>query len=70
MGTAHILIEEYLLNELKTRDDIRILRQSPYDDTIVLCMIESSLIPDGYQGQMSIIINADKTIRFVKDVDV
>jgi hypothetical protein len=70
MGTAHILIEEYLLNGLKTRDDIRILRQSPYDDTIVLCMIESSLIPDGYQGQMSIIINADKTIRFVKDVDV
>lgn len=73
MGTCHIemsrkLLGKLLLKEWKT--DIHITSASYFGEKdFYHVFLESSLLPDGYNGQMNIILEED-SFKFKKDQDV
>lgn len=67
MGTAHVLLHHALVPFLRIiRPDIHIRKVTAWDDSHVLALIESRLIPEDNLGSMSIVID----ISFKPDTDV
>lgn len=71
MGTAHVLIHRIFLNSLHNySSQVKVLETSPFDDDDFFnVLIESPILPDGYNGQQEIYLKEGK-IYFKREADV
>jgi hypothetical protein len=66
-GTAHVVVDDDTLAWMCFRPDVHVLKESDQGDGTYLALVESTELPDGYQGVWNVVI-ADP-VRFRKDAD-
>jgi hypothetical protein len=67
-----VIVNSAWLDELRQHPHLlTFVEISPWDDTTWICLIESSLLPEGYHGeQIAIRESTDPlTIRFKREMD-
>lgn len=72
-GRAHILVGPELLRRMKREtclsDAVEILNCAPFGEGYYQLHVQSSVLPEGYHGQLYLIANPGEPPRFKSDTD-
>lgn len=71
-GTAHVLVHPLLLKQISAfpySDQVNVKNVTDCGDGLLLCLVESDKLKDGYQGQMDIYFSMEGELRFKRDCD-
>jgi hypothetical protein len=71
MGTAHIIVHPIVLDLLTKppfNDLVSIITSVDFGDGMFFCLVSTSLLTDGYHGQMNVVISGDQ-VKLKRDMD-